>query len=1137
MRLKLFILLLFFCFSAFTQEKLIFHHLTPEMGLSETSITCIQQDSDGYIWIGTKDGLFRYDGANIKVYRKSRQKDNTLWNSDISFIFEDKQKTLWVFTIEGVNRYDKTSDEFNRIAFKNKKNKTFAEPITDATEDRYGNIWSASANGVVLFDKENLTFERPINGLHGNKEIRHCLKIQQDHNNNLWFAYVHNKKGGLLKYNYETKTRTVFNTQSSGIIGNDITYFAIIENDLFIGYYNHGLEVFSPSTNKTTRFTHDKNKPNSLSSDFIHNISVNQQGTIYIGTDNGLNVYDQKNGSFTRYFASSSPTTLLTNIINGIPLCDKDNTMWFPCKGGGISIYDKRFSKFSHYINDPEDKTSLGHNHVINFTEDQEGKIWISTDGGGIYRFNPVEKTFQAYTYSTNNPNSIPGNKVLAIHADTKGGLWIGTWDKGVAYYTIEGNNLILQQKYKQIDPRYPDATSVFTIFESSQNEIWLGTFNHGLYKYKNNTNTFEHITVDSIVGNQSVYAIQEDYLGNFWIGTTGQGVLFFNEEQNTARAYHYKSNDSTSLPAPTVYSIIEDKNKQLWFGTRGGGICTYNREKDEFITFTTEHGLPSNKIVGIQEDNFGNIWLSSNNGLAMMSINKTTNKLRINTRNYHIQDGLQGSFFNAWSYYKSSDGTMYFGGSNGFNAFNPGEIRINQAPPPVIITDFLLFNKPVSANQNNSPLRQHISQTEELTLNYKQSILTFKFQAINYIHNERCEYAYQLQEFEKDWNYVKNQKTATYTNLPPGQYIFKVKASNNDGLWNEEGTSLRIKILPAWYQTWLFRIVTATLSVLMLFSLYTRRVKSLQMQKDRLRLKVKERTVELQNANDNLRVKQSEIQERNKQLAVNEEELMQTNEELSNINDQLVNQRNQLEETIVKLKEAQQQLVESEKMASVGILTSGIAHEINNPLNFIMGGKVALTELFNDSETLTAEELKPFLNMISEGIDRATAIIQGLNRFNRQSDNYNESCDIHLILDNCLLVLHNTIKYEIKIEKDYHHENLIIKGNEGELHQVFVNIINNSVHALNNGGKIIIKTALVNNQIRVIIEDNGIGIPQELLPKITSPFFTTKAPGEGTGLGLSISYSIIKKHKGSMCYASEEKKGTTCTILLPLTN
>ncbi|MDA3894256.1 MAG: triple tyrosine motif-containing protein [Salinivirgaceae bacterium] len=804
------ILLILHCLFSSAREKLSFYNLTSENGLSETSINYIYQDFEGYIWIGSIDGLFKYDGAKFKTYDKDKKNIKTLWNSNISCIYEDKQKNLWVATIQGINKYNREQDYFQRVNFIDENKQEFQGYVFNMFEDNEDNLWAATTLGAYIIDRNNNSVSKPFKGLLGKDSIIVCRDIALDKNGFLWFAYTDNNNGGLLKFDQKRNETTPFHANDSinKILGNDITCLTIDDkNRIWIGYFNQGIELVDQKTNSVKHFKSIKNNEESLSSNMVHSITVDKEGKIFIGTDNGLNVFKPETENFYQYKSSPLKTSLLTNTILGKPCCSKNNTLWFPCKGGGVSVYDKRFSKFLHFEPDPGNSNSLSIKQVLDFTEDKNKKIWISSDGGGINYFDPNTIKFKSFKHDPKNDKTLTNNKVLSVQVDDNNGLWAGLWQGGLCYFEIKGDNLILKRKYTIENRDYNNNTSIYTIYKTNNGDIWVGTYNQGVYKYNPKSDNFVHHGEDSDLADQSIYSIEKDHLGCMWFGTTENGVFCYNEKTSQLVNYRYIENDSTALPASKVYVIHEDSKNRLWFGTSGGGLSIFNRNNQEFTTFTKYDGLPSNKIVGIQEDDENNIWISTNNGLSRMTTDDADVPLKVKFRNYNLLDGLQGSFFNAWSHFKSADGTLFFGGTNGFNMFLPSEIKDDSIQPPVYITGFLLFNNPVEIGGKNSPLKVHISQTEELVLNHNQSIFTFKFNVLNFIHNQNCQFAYKMEGLEDQWNYVGTQRRATYTSIDPGKYTFRVKASNHDGIWNENGASIKIVVLHGWWQTWLFRI------------------------------------------------------------------------------------------------------------------------------------------------------------------------------------------------------------------------------------------------------------------------------------------------------------------------------------------
>jgi PAS domain S-box-containing protein len=803
----LFFVSLFTFFSTFAQtEEMAFKNLTTSMGLSHGDVTCIYQDQDGYLWFGTVNGLNKYNGIEFSVYNNIKNDTTSISNNYIISIYVDKQNNVWIGT-DGLCRYNRDKNNFERIPIIDNHNKLLHYTVTAICEDKQNRLWIGTNFGVFLFDSKNKRFIQYFADNYG-KEMINCTGICCDKNGILWSSFNDSKAGGLLKYDPEKKISTFYNSQQSVLkLQENFVNCLYIDNknNIWIGYVNKGVDVFNEKTQTISNYHFDPKNENSLNNNTIFSITQNTDGKILIGTNGGLNILDTKTNIFEHYIASESDRSLLSNTIQNIYI-GFEGTIWIACWAGGVSIFDKRYDKFTHYKHIKQDIHSLSGNSVTCFTEDVNQNIWIATDGGGINYFNPTDKKFINYQSNSKNPQALTNNKVLAITVDMHGDLWAGMWAGGLNYFKINKSELILKKKYQTVDENNPNSTSVFNLYVKKNGQLWVGNFRTGAYFLDTNTYKFTPFPIIDSTNKQLSFIILRDilcdYRNDIWFGTQGNGLIRYNSTTENYEQFVYKEDDSTTLPTNTINVIFEDSKQRLWIGSDEGGLNLFVRKTKKFIHFSTEQGLPNNSIVGILEDNKGNLWISSNNGLSKVTIDTTRVIPKLSFRNYTVQDGLQDKIFNRWAYFKSRTGEMYFGGLNGFNVFNPDSIKDNSFKPPVHITDFFLFNKPVIIGAKGSPLTKHISQTKKIVLNYDQSIFTFRFIALNYIFSEKNQYAYIMEGFEKNWNYVGNKNEATYTNLDPGEYTFRVKASNNDGIWNEKGTVLKIIILPPWWKT-----------------------------------------------------------------------------------------------------------------------------------------------------------------------------------------------------------------------------------------------------------------------------------------------------------------------------------------------
>ncbi|MCP5045627.1 MAG: hypothetical protein GY940_00535, partial [bacterium] len=752
--------------------------------------------------------------------------------------------------------------------------------------------------------------------------------------------------------------------------------------------------------------------------------------------------------------------------------------------------------------------------------------LWVGTDAGGLNKLDKTSGQFIQYRHDSQNPHSLSNNSVQFVCEDRSGMLWVGTFGGGLNKFDKKSRKF----SHYYHDPHDPNSLShnnVLYIYEDRSRALWIGTYGGGLNKLDQNRSQFTHYqhrdADPQSLSNNDVRTIYQDRSGALWIGTWGGGLNKFDKQSGGFTRFQHDPGDPHSLSYDIVRSIYEDRSGTLWVGTNDG-LNKFDPANKKFRSYHEKDGLPSKVIYGILEDRQGNLWLSTNKGLSRFNPQNRT------FINYDVEDGLQNNEFNGGASFRNSKGEMFFGGSNGFNSFFPQHITGNrnspnpspapppQAPrdgykPPVVLTDFLLFNQsvPLQRLDEDSPLQNPIHETHQLTLSYKDSMLSFKFAVLDYTDPGRNRYKYKLENLNEDWieTDAKN-RYATYTNLTPGSYVFRVKGCNKDGMWNEEGVSLKLKIQPPpWATWWAYTLYLALLIAVVLRFLRSKRI---------LERKVRDRTWELE--------------KKNKMLI-----------------------------------ETQEQLAQSEKMAGLGTLVAGVAHEINNPVNFTHAGafnldrdlrefKSFLVELAGDeadNEILAAfdEKFSPLFKHIGtmrEGTHRIKEIVRDLRRFSRLDEAHMKSVKLLEGLESTYNLVKANYNDSVDFVCDFG-SNPQIECYPAELNQVFMNLMVNGCQAiiqkqkknLNNRnetpsrGTLTLQTLQRDGNAVIRFEDTGIGMSREVRRKIFDPFFTTKAVGEGTGLGLSISFGIVRRHGGRFEVQSKEGKGTVISLFLPL--
>ncbi|MGB8951476.1 MAG: two-component regulator propeller domain-containing protein [Candidatus Aminicenantales bacterium] len=833
------------------ENPIQFYRLSIQHGLSQSSVNCILQDRKGFIWIGTQDGLNRYDGYNFTIYKSVPDDPRSLGDNNILSICEDRAGRLWIGTYGGgLNEFDRASQKFIQYRHDSANPDSLAnDRVYSICESRSGGLWIGTyAGGVDRFDPATQKFAHYRHDPENPNSLTNDRVnfLYEDISGMLWIGTF----DGLDRYDPGTEKFTHYrhdirnpNSLSDNAI---ITIGEDRSGNIWIGTENGGLNQWIRSQERFIHYLNDPNDPASLSNNNIRSFHEDRTGLIWIGTRRGgLNLFNLETQKFIRYrYDPKNPTSLSDDDIRSI-YEDRTGIIWIGTLGGGLNRFDRSKKRFIHYTHDPEDPQSLIGYAVRAISEDSLGNIWIGTFNG-LDRFDSKTKKFIHFQHDPKAPQGLSSNLVYCICEDKSGDLWIGTQGGGLNRFNPRTNRFI----HYFHNPRDPSSLSediVNAVFVDHFGELWVGTEN-GLNRYDRTLNRFilyRHDPDDPLsLSDNDVRVIYEDRSGAIWVGTRNGGLNQWNRSSGEFRRYQHDSDNPRSLKDNRIFCIYEDHSGIIWIGTRGGGLNRFDPASGFFTCFTEEHGLPNNVVYGILEDDDGNLWISTNNGLA--SFNPTTQRFKV----YDTTDGLQSNEFNFGAYCKSRSGEMLFGGINGFNIFHPAHIKDNPYIPPIVITGFQIFNKPVPIGEGQNGrtiLRKSITESAAITLSHKDNVFSFEFAALHYTLPEKNEYAYKMEGFEKDWSYVGNRHFVTYTNLPPGKYVFKVKGSNTDGVWNEEGTSLKITITPPFTQTAWFKGFAVLAAFLLVFSVYQIRTRSIRRMNKQLEERVHKRTLELQ--------------------------------------------------------------------------------------------------------------------------------------------------------------------------------------------------------------------------------------------------------------------------------------------------
>jgi ligand-binding sensor domain-containing protein len=845
-------LLLLLClhFVASAQE-MRFDHLSVEQKLSQGNASHILQDQYGFMWIATEDGLNLYDGISFTVFRNNPLDSNTITGNNIRCLAEDRAGNIWIGTLAGANMFDRKNNRFIRYQHNDAiASSLIGNEVNSIYFDSKNNLWISTASGLSLFDSTTQSFMHFLRNP-GNDPDKVVRGVVEDGRKRLWVGTA----SGMLLMNEDRRTFRSFihdpsNPQS--ISSNKvICLYTDKDFNLWIGTFDGGLNKLNTATEVFTRYLHDPANPKSLANNYVQFIRQNTAGEIWIATDGGLCRFNP-NGTFDTFKKVEGDETTISSNITTCVYFDRNDRMWVSTRFGGVNVYDKDRYKFRHIRHLNHDPNSITNNTVTNFDEDSDGNLYISMDGGGINKLDRKTGKFSVVA-----AGQLSGDKVLAIELDdTRGGLWAGMWAAGLNYYDPKTNK-VKKYFYDEANPKSLSDNNIFDILEDSKGNIWIGTFNGGLNKYNPATDDFTRFIHDphdsTSISPTAVGYLIEDSRGKIWIATEREGVCELDPETGIFKRYRANANKPGSLSSNNIFSIFEDSDKNIWIGTDGGGLNMLDRKTNTFVVYRQQDGLPNDAIFGILEDGEKNIWVSTNKGLSRFSKEKRFFK------NFTVSDGLQGNQATRWSFFKTSDGQLLFGGTNGFNIFDPSKIKDNPFIPPVYLTDFKLFNKSVPIDENGI-LKTSIMFTKEIDLAYGDNMFSFEFTALNLQQPEKNQYRYRMEGFQDEWIDLGTERKAPFTNLNPGEYTFRVIASNNDGVWNMEGASIKINIIPPFWKTWWFNsliVVIIASSVVYYVRYQKKKAKRLQAE---LKAIIEEQTGEVKKQNEEI-IRKSEAE------------------------------------------------------------------------------------------------------------------------------------------------------------------------------------------------------------------------------------------------------------------------------------
>lgn len=853
-------------------NPLEFEHLLVNHGLSNGVVRAILQDSKGYMWFGTHDGgLIRYNGYDYTNFVHNGLNKNSISGHEISCLIEDNEKNIWIGTLKsGLNKFDYKTEKFHRYTY----TQTDSTPILD---NRVNNI---------------------------------C----KDSKGNLWIA----TKQGLSSYNFSQNRFKHHKLPSNNVRS------LIFANDslLWLGTNNGIISYNTYSNTVIAHFTNNKNDKYSLNSNNILSLIIDQKKQLWIGTSASTLccLKNPDKGIFTSFYIKGQYTqSVYKNKIRTL-YQDTNGTLWIGTQTGlvqfNIDQQECKAPTFIFHVLDKYDKKSLSQNSIYSFYADHQGDFWIGTWEGAINYLYNGQRKFENYKFKSNKENNHSGRNVRGISVNNDS-IWIATDKNGVKLINRESGKVIVFKKDKNNKHSLINNRTK-SLFIDTDKDVWIGT-QTGISLLKRGNENFQHF-----LQNKNISSIIEGKHGEIWVGSS-KNLYVINKNTGQIKSYLSKINDTTSISHRAIHFLFKDSQNRIWIGSRIG-LNLYNRTQDNFKQFKNNlFNLSNNRINSICEDRLGNIWIGTMNGLnkydsvnnnfiqynsdnglpytviknllpdnngnlwftsirSLVKFNPNCNNHNNCTRSYNEEDGLQGSEFNRNTCFKSNTGEFYYGGTNGFNIFDPNNVLDSKYIPKIVFTHFKLFNK----NTENSPLIEPFWASKEITLNHKQSVFSIGFVAFNYYSPDKTQYAYKMEGFNDEWNYVGTSREATYTNLKAGKYKFRVKAANNDMVWDEQGIAINITVLPPWWETWWFRILSFIIFIAITLGYYFKKINSLKKLQRNLEIKVKERTNELELAND-------ELSENNQEISCQKEEIISQRDYIEKQRDKAVERTNKL--------------------------------------------------------------------------------------------------------------------------------------------------------------------------------------------------------------------------------------------------
>ena len=1081
-----FLLLFIHRFLQAQNDQFQFSHLDINNGLSHNQINCILKDSKGFMWFGTLSGLNKYDGYKFKAYKHAVSDTTTLNDDYIVSLAEGPEHNIWVETRNGFNIYNPSTEKFSHDIVGSLKNIGLPDArITALKKDDFGNFWFLHATkGIYKYDASSRKVTHLVHN-HADDDSIYSNTVSDlsvDSKGNIWLIYSLGVLEKLNPVTYKVNYRSqVMEKLPAGL---NTTYRVYIDkqDDLwcFVPTYSSGVYYVSIKNNI---FKHiDKGDgPTHLNTNVVANVIQDDKNRIWIATDHGgINLLNKQD--FNIRYLLNREDDIKTVGQNSVTLLYKDNTgiIWVGTYKRGVSYYHESIIKFPLYTHHSSDPLSLPFSDINNFTEDRAGNIWLGTNGGGLIYFNRKNGAFKQYLHSATNKNSLTNNVIVCMFVDHEQKLWIGTYFGGLDCFD---GKTFTHYKHNDAVPGSISEDRICAIREDSEHNLWVGTLAGGLNLFNRKTQRFTNYKFDGNNGKNNIHsnyvsAILEDRRKNIWVITSyGIDVLM----KKTSQFVHYMHDDKdpASLINNNTNNILEDSQGLIWVSTREG-ISIFNPATNKFTNIIKQDGLPDNTVIDMQEDEKHNMWVSTPNGLSNIIVSRQGGDLKFRFINYNEAEGLQGREFTENSSYKTREGELIFGGGNGFNLFKPANIQFNKSVPNLVFADFQVFNQSIGAGDKingDAILAKSITETKSVQLRHSENVFSIEFAALNYFNPDKIKLQYTMQGFDKNWITADNKiRKATYTNLDAGDYIFKVRTTNNE-FWNAKEITLHVTILPPfWKTTWAY-LLYALLFIATLLYLRHRGIQKIKAQF-------------------------SIEKEREEAQRMHELDLMKI-KFFTNVSHEF---RTPLSLIMAPVDKILKQIADPDSRRQL-LMINRNARRLLNLVNQLM-----------DFRKMEFQELRLH--------KKSGDIISFIKDLSLSFTDVADQKNITFVFDTDTEAFYTSFDHD-KIERILF--NLLSNAYKFTHERGQVSVLLSLKY----------QSDMNDHQLEIRVMDTGIGIPADKQGRIFEPFFQHDIPGsmlnQGSGIGLSITKEFVKLHNGEILVESEHDQGSCFTVLLPL--